>query len=176
VIISTDKASLSRVSQELSQIEIMCKTFIAIPILLCFYQVCFSQQTIDVLSLNQKLYFSEKNIFIDDSTISLKQMVYYDHPLSIDEEYKYTFNLNFKKLPKNSISQVFDLEKDSLLIEASFAQSSTWIWNYSINKVSGTVKILDYEKELIQIEFNCIVSDEKNKIAYEYKGKRIFKK
>ena len=128
----------------------------------------------NVLALKKKKYFIEQSFFTVDSSMELQQIVRYNRPEVIDEEYDHNLSFCFLYTTAAKSKRVLNLEKDTSIVKTTYSISSTWVWN-DFRKVKGKITIIKWERDRIVLKENVTVLGHRgsNKML-EYKGTRTF--
>lgn len=133
--------------------------------------------TPNLLMYKYKPFFTENNIIKNEGDYLLCQIIKYNRPLIIDEEFRYIINFNFKDTIAAKNKRKLDLSIDTTIVKCYFGFFSVWIWE-DIRKInSGKIEILKWDDNGIKIKEDIKVYDDIRKKRFmKFKGKRIFTK
>ena len=126
-------------------------------------------QPVDILSLKDQKFFSEKDVFTSDSILKIGLQVYFDIPEADDDEHLQEMVFTIKNKSTFKAGAKFDLQKDSSLIKPQYTLRGAWRFE-GANGYSGYIKVLSLTKNEMTLYFDFVVEGQ-NK--YIYKGQRL---
>ena len=109
----------------------------------------------------------------DSNFYLLKQVIKYNVPHSIDEEFNYTLNI---EIPKNiPLNKFFDIE-DSLIYNTNYMYFSIWDFDPDDYKIEGKIKLKSIDKKKIIIKENILIHVDNGRkiIERRFVGRRKF--
>lgn len=129
----------------------------------------------NVLTFKYKKDFSERDEGVSkNDRLELSQIVFYNKPNTIDEEYSHHLTFLFLQSKFVKKGTKYHLPNDSLAIKIKYDLFSIWNWEDESVKVSGTVFILDFQPTFIKLKENITITDFRRNRVLKFKGKRLF--
>ncbi|MEI8204717.1 MAG: hypothetical protein WCH34_16985 [Bacteroidota bacterium] len=129
-----------------------------------------------VLNLKHRKYYTERSIISSDTLTTLIQMVSYNVPHVIDEEFSYELIFKFIDTTAAKTKRILNLETDTAIIKTIYDIASVWNWEEETYSLRGKIEILEWKTDSITIKQNVIVDDKRRKDILKFKGKRTFTK
>ena len=130
----------------------------------------------NVLTYKNRLYFHEKSTITNDSISKFYQLVCYDKPNVLDEEFCYDLTLIFPDTIVIKAKKSLNFSIDTAIIKSKYVLSSVWNWSSENNKVAGRIKILNWNRNEVKLKETIIVFDFRRKQIKKFVGTRVFKR
>lgn len=131
---------------------------------------------INILKLKYRLYYTEKSEITNDTVFTLYQRVIYDKPNVIDEEFSYNLTLTFIDTAAAKAKKTLNLITDSSIVKAGYDIFSIWNLEDERNRLTGGIKILNWNSNAITLKENITVYDRRRNEIRRYSGTRTFKR
>jgi hypothetical protein len=132
------------------------------------------------LHYKYKPFFSERNWIRTDRRDTLVQIITYNRPGVIDEEYNYDLNIFFLDTALAKQKRFLDLGVDTTIVKIDPLFSSVWVWDAGMDhldgKSYGTIKIKKWDNDGIRLKENIKVYDPEAKKKRKFKGVRTFRR
>ena len=130
--------------------------------------------TQNILSLKNKKHYFDQSIIKNDTALTLRQTVSYRSKM-IDASYSYQLFLTFFDSSLAKSKRTLDAKSDTLIVKTIYDFKSVWNWepeNYTLN---GSIEILNWNPNAIELKLDLFVYDECKKKKIRYKGVRLFR-
>jgi len=127
-----------------------------------------------LLKYKNKRFFEEKSIISKNEENVLFQQICYDKPRVIDEEYCHNLKITFLDLDKAKSKKIIDIKTDTSIVKFNYGIFSIWNWSDEKNEITGTIEILDWGKEEVQLKENILINDIRRNRKRVLQGRRKF--
>lgn len=130
----------------------------------------------NILMYKSKPFFSEKSMIMEDSIFRLYQFALYDKPGTKDEERNFYLTLNIYDTAAVRKKTILNFPSDTLIAKPQYGVVSIWNWTPEINKISGWVKILKWDKDHVVLQEHVDVYDIRRGEKKQFYGTRTYVK
>lgn len=130
----------------------------------------------NVLMYKYKPFFTESNLILTDTIFTLYQGAFYDRPHMQDEERTYQITFQFRDSAAAQRLQLLDLSTDSSVAKAKYGIHSIWNWTGENNKITGSIKILHWDKDKVVLKEHIQIDDIRRSEKKRFYGTRTFRR
>jgi hypothetical protein len=149
------------------------KTFI-IFIIVLFIVSCTPK---NILSYKNRSFYKETDSYHHHTytnTIILRQAIFYDRPMSNDEEYGFGVTYLIKEMALATGKRKFDLTSDTASVHYFHQLPKLSIFESQAYKLVGQIEILKWDSLSIRMKQNVNVIDSSQTVVKRYQGSRQF--
>ena len=132
-----------------------------------------SLSSCNVLMYKCRPFYTERSMLMPDTMFTLYQYASYNRHV-VDEQRDYYLELHFSDTAKAKIKGVLNLATDTAIVRAAYGLRSIWNWTDEKNKISGWIKILEWNATKVVLKERVEVNDIRRVENKRFYGTRAY--